>query len=163
MTTAYRMLLIVAAMLAWFVPDAEARGYDPTTGRWLQRDPIRYVDGMNRYQYVVSNPLRWVDPLGLQAQDEGGEQKCKPIDCTNPAGLNDCEKTYCWLSGSFPALPDGRLDDARNKSGIDALATMFTLAWKESSFNPNAKNPRSTARGLYQILDGTKKDIEDRV
>lgn len=40
---------------------------------------------------------------------------------------------------------------------------MFTLAWKESSFNPNAKNPRSTARGLYQILDGTKKDIEDRV
>lgn len=29
---------------------------------------------------------------------------------------------------------------------------------RESSFNPNAKNPKSTAKGLFQFLDGTRKN-----
>jgi RHS repeat-associated protein len=41
------------------------RGYSPHLGRWLQRDPIGYIDGPNLYQYVMSNPLVWTDPLGL--------------------------------------------------------------------------------------------------
>lgn len=69
MTTTYRMLLLVAAMVTWLAPDAHARWYDPTTGRWLQRDPAGFVDGMSRYQYVVSNPLRYVDRNGWQAEE----------------------------------------------------------------------------------------------
>ena len=41
-----------------------ARHYDPWNGRWLQRDPIGYVDGMNLYEYVRSRPLSWPDPYG---------------------------------------------------------------------------------------------------
>ena len=41
------------------------RMYHPTLGRWLQRDPIGYVDGMSLYEYVGSCPLAEVDPLGL--------------------------------------------------------------------------------------------------
>lgn len=29
---------------------------------------------------------------------------------------------------------------------------------RESSFNPQAANPKSTAKGLFQFLDGTRKD-----
>ncbi|WP_081965894.1 transglycosylase SLT domain-containing protein [Paenibacillus sp. FSL H7-0357] len=32
------------------------------------------------------------------------------------------------------------------------------LVARESSFNPNAKNPKSTAAGLYQFLNGTRKN-----
>lgn len=32
------------------------------------------------------------------------------------------------------------------------------LVARESSFNPNAKNPQSTAAGLFQFLDGTRKN-----
>jgi hypothetical protein len=37
----------------------------PRLGRWLERDRAGYVDGMNLYQYVMSNPAGLVDPTGL--------------------------------------------------------------------------------------------------
>jgi RHS repeat-associated protein len=43
------------------------REYHPTLGRWLQRDPIGYHDGMNLYEYVRSGPVTFLDPFGLQA------------------------------------------------------------------------------------------------
>jgi len=42
-----------------------ARTYDPETGRFMQRDPIGYIDGNNLYQYVESQVMIAVDPSGL--------------------------------------------------------------------------------------------------
>jgi len=44
-----------------------ARTYDPVKGRFLQRDPIEYLDSMNLYEYALDNPLRFVDPMGTEA------------------------------------------------------------------------------------------------
>ena len=41
------------------------RDYDPSIGRYVQPDPIGLVGGVDAYGYVVSNPLRFVDPFGL--------------------------------------------------------------------------------------------------
>ncbi len=41
------------------------RNYHPDLGRWLQRDPLGYVDGMSLYEYVRGNPLKFLDPFGL--------------------------------------------------------------------------------------------------
>ncbi len=41
------------------------RTYNPTLGRWLQRDPAGYVDGPNAYMALLASPLGCVDPLGL--------------------------------------------------------------------------------------------------
>jgi RHS repeat-associated protein len=46
-----------------------ARAYDPTHGRFLQRDPAGYVDGMSLYEYVSSRPLYGRDPSGLDSLD----------------------------------------------------------------------------------------------
>jgi len=43
-----------------------ARFYDPERGRFLQRDPKGYVDGMGLYEYVGSNPVNFVDPFGTE-------------------------------------------------------------------------------------------------
>ena len=41
------------------------RWYDPATGRFLQRDPIGVVGGLNTYAYVQNRPTNNVDPQGL--------------------------------------------------------------------------------------------------
>ncbi|MBI3722255.1 MAG: RHS repeat-associated core domain-containing protein, partial [Fimbriimonas ginsengisoli] len=41
------------------------RYYDPSTGRFLTRDPAK--NGRNWYGYVQNNPLRFLDPAGLGA------------------------------------------------------------------------------------------------
>ncbi len=43
-----------------------ARAYSPHLGRWLQRDPLRYVDGVGLYEYAISDPVGFVDPAGLR-------------------------------------------------------------------------------------------------
>ncbi len=42
-----------------------ARAYDPEAGRFLQRDPLGYVDGLGLYEFVLSSPATLADPLGL--------------------------------------------------------------------------------------------------
>ena len=45
--------------------DFRNRVYHPTLGRWLQRDPVGYVDGMGLYEFVRGAPPGHEDPLGL--------------------------------------------------------------------------------------------------
>lgn len=51
-----------------------ARYYDPTLGRFISRDPIRGVmsdpRSLNRYTYVLNNPLKYRDPWGEKPADE---------------------------------------------------------------------------------------------
>jgi RHS repeat-associated protein len=70
------------------------RTYSPSLGRWLQRDPEEYVDGVNLYEYVHGDPLSYVDPLGLDAFE----------DC-----ISDCAGEL--LAGSDPCLTVGGCAD----------------------------------------------------
>jgi RHS repeat-associated protein len=69
------------------------RSYSPTLGRWLERDPAGYVDGLSLYAYVGSTPITAVDPSGLR--------KCftRSINL-HPKGLlcdgTDVEFEVCW-------------------------------------------------------------------
>jgi len=54
--------------------------------RWLQRDHLGYVDGVNLLEYVRSQPIKLADPLGLQCQ--GSE------NCTNDAMTRDCCSSF---------------------------------------------------------------------
>jgi RHS repeat-associated protein len=68
------------------------RKYDPSAGRWLSPDPygwgavrLRHPQSLNRYAYVENDPLRLVDPTGLDHQ------------CTDPAGnlVSVPDEVYC--------------------------------------------------------------------
>ncbi|TVQ55034.1 MAG: hypothetical protein EA377_04255 [Phycisphaerales bacterium] len=56
------------------------RHYAPDLGRWISRDPIGYVDGMNLYEYVKSQPVRFTDSSGLCSEERSGECECNARD-----------------------------------------------------------------------------------
>ena len=49
-----------------------ARHYDAVRGRFLQRDPHQFVDGMNLYAYVTNNPVNLTDPYGQEVNTNVG-------------------------------------------------------------------------------------------
>ncbi len=61
----FRLKVLAATALTICIISSSAHGmYDPKHGRWLQRDPDRYVDAMNLYDYARSKPCSVVDPDG---------------------------------------------------------------------------------------------------
>ena len=46
------------------------RYYAPWLGRWLSPDPAGITDSYNLYQFVLGNPITFVDPNGLQTTDQ---------------------------------------------------------------------------------------------
>jgi len=42
------------------------RYYDPSSGRWVTRDPIGYGGGIGLYAYCGNGPVGWVDAAGLR-------------------------------------------------------------------------------------------------
>ena len=52
-----------------------ARYYDPQLGRFINRDPAKYIDGMNLYQYVQGGVPNYTDPTGLARFIPGPDTK----------------------------------------------------------------------------------------
>jgi RHS repeat-associated protein len=60
------------------------RTYDPSTGRYIESDPLGLLAGPSTYTYVGSNPLRHKDRLGLQEADEDENDADQLRDILNP-------------------------------------------------------------------------------
>ena len=68
------------------------RYYDPQTGRYITSDPIGVFGGFNTYGYVLNNPLKYKDPLGLEVT-----VVCRPINVwgISGTGLVHCS-VFVW-------------------------------------------------------------------
>ena len=66
------VLLLTSITSILLTPNPTRAEYNPSTGRFLQRDPIVYEDKMNLYECVESSPINYYDPYGYC------KSKCQP-------------------------------------------------------------------------------------
>jgi RHS repeat-associated protein len=59
--------------------DYRARFYDSLKGRFLQRDPLHFAPGLNRYEYVGSSPADTTDPSGLDKLNKANRAKADAL------------------------------------------------------------------------------------
>jgi len=95
------------------------RHYDPTTGRYTQPDPLRFVDGPSVYAYVGGSPYMWTDRDGRYSTlpwrptipDTMGPLTRPPIPLFPlPDHLDGIEDSYDPPPNPYPSSPQGDND-----------------------------------------------------
>lgn len=113
-----------------------ARFYDPLVGRFLQPDSIvpDYANpqSLNRYSYVLNNPLRYTDPTGNQAWARNSTAECTNLTQGLCTSLGSSAPSIC------SAEPLSRGGGGGAGFGGPIIAGGFTFA-------QNAPDPRVKA------------------
>ena len=93
------------------------RDYDPTTGRYLQADPLGLVDGASVYGYGLQSPGRYVDPRGEEYKPGRTPPSSWPVPPESIAG----KKPKWNVEGYWEGRGGKRLswDDRSHGAGID--------------------------------------------
>jgi RHS repeat-associated protein len=70
-----------------------ARYLSPMLGRFMSRDPIGYVGGLNIYEYIGGDPIDDTDSLGLKKTIGKGRDHGRNGHFGDPNKKRDCSKT----------------------------------------------------------------------
>jgi RHS repeat-associated protein len=137
------------------------RAYDASTGRWLTPDPIGTTGGLNLYEYVVSNPVRFVDPLGLKIDCKSTVKYTYAVERTrcrgNPAGCT-------FGSMDAPKADPCRQDKRCGTWGFNGNVNLdIAVEFRVDSRWPSSDTPGATLQEHENLHVGDLKNWCDSV
>jgi len=102
------------------------RCYEPDMGRWLERDPRRYIDGSNIYAYTMANPLVHTDPTGMVSA------------CTIcKTAVEAATTSLCGANGALICLQLG-VSGPWSTAACGAITSLACLVGSRTSGSPTA-------------------------
>jgi RHS repeat-associated protein len=102
------------------------RVYDPNLGRFIQSDPIddRGIQGLNRYSYVLNNPLSLTDPTGHLSW---GEWMRLGINIAITAATGDASGFAAYFAAGANGFMAGHLQSGTTKGGAWGAFSAITF------------------------------------
>jgi RHS repeat-associated protein len=141
-----------------------AREYDPSTGRWLSKDPILFYGGdTNLYGYVVKDPVNHIDPSGLIFQNIISHFTTPGQQATLGAGLSlwgllaanatlaaikTAKTPWQWAGAGLLGAFSGFLGNEgyqNTSTGIQRILDQMTPADLNALLNPTMNSTQATA------------------
>ncbi|MEM7232753.1 MAG: RHS repeat-associated core domain-containing protein, partial [Planctomycetota bacterium] len=144
------------------------RQYDPYSERFISRDPMGEVAGLNLYSYGNRNPYRWMDPTGFASEplDDASANITIPdhynarfhnfFDATLQ-GLDD----YVWRASRYPEsnLSDETFTGLTNDERLSVLADMIGETRESIDTSTSASERKELQTGL-DFLNSVLSDVQ---
>ncbi|WP_438265340.1 RHS repeat-associated core domain-containing protein, partial [Citrobacter rodentium] len=92
------------------------RYYDPQQGRYITQDPIGLRGGWNLYSYAFNNPMKYIDPRGLDIWLEGAAPG-EP-DLHQSVNVGDPNGSYDSYSYGLSGFITGEVYKDVNQGGV---------------------------------------------
>jgi RHS repeat-associated protein len=145
-----------------------ARHYDLTNGRWLQRDPMGYVDGPNLYEAFGGNPLSHVDPDGTRYKLASGWANGDEVvwqDYGYFTGVTadfSVGRYYCLGGEKFVTYSSPFIDDPNPNVDFYVLPLAIVEQWGQGQLSQGLYNHWVRLFGIpyHRDDDGNAQRIE---
>ena len=103
---------------------------------------------------LIGAGVTWVAVKAVEAVKDKITEAYEPKDMRPPGEEEHPQKKTKGPSKKFSQDVENSISVAAQENGVD-VGYMRTVAKIESGGNPNAKNPKSSAKGLYQFIEKT--------
>ena len=115
------------------------RDYEPAIGGYDQPDPSGLAAGPSLYAYVGSDPLSYVDPVGLQAENE--RDLLEPIDVAGPINAAAYRNVFTQIRQYDPNFEDpvmSRAEPVYTRADVERLDEVLRGKVMEGCRAPNS-------------------------